>query len=142
MKELTLCLIKPDAVHRMQEINTILWQKYFKIIVRKPVVLTAGQACVFYSEHQDSSFFHPLVTFMSSGITLAQVLEGENAISEYRKLMGATDPLKAEEGTLRRIFGTGMPQNAVHGSANAEAAMREISFFFSHLEFLERADNS
>lgn len=135
-KERTLCLVKPDAVYRVQEINRIIYRHKFNIIVQKALMLTRGQACIFYSEHQGKNFFAPLTQFMSSGIVVAEVLEKYDAIAEYRKLLGDTDPKKAMVGTLRALFGTGMPENAVHGSADEAAALREIHFFFSELEIL------
>ncbi|MBI2056003.1 MAG: nucleoside-diphosphate kinase [Candidatus Sungbacteria bacterium] len=136
-RERTLCIIKPDAVGRIQEINRVLYVNRLNIIAQKVLLLSRGQACIFYSENQGKYFFNRLTEFMSSGVIVAQVLEGDGAIGKYRKLLGDTDPAKAKKGTLRSLFGTGMPQNAVHGSADAEAALQEIHFFFSELDILE-----
>ena len=96
--------------------------------------LTKEQAQDFYIQHNDRPFYENLVNFMSSAPVVVQVLEGENAISHYRKIMGATNPAVAEEGTLRKTFAMSIDKNSVHGSDSPEAAAREISFFFSRVE--------
>jgi nucleoside-diphosphate kinase len=137
-KERTLSIIKPDAV-RKHHIGDILarFEKHgLKIVATKMMHLTKAQAEQFYAIHKARPFFHDLTTFMSSGPVLVQVLEGHNAILKNREIMGATDPSKAADGTIRKDFATSIDENAVHGSDAAETAKEEISFFFSHLEIM------
>lgn len=132
MNEKTLSIIKPDAVAK-QTIGAILSRfeaAGLKIIDLQMIHLTAQQAEGFYAEHKGKGFFNDLITFMTSGPVTIQVLEGENAIEENRKLMGATNPHEAEPGTIRADFSDSIDANAVHGSDSAESALREISFFF------------
>lgn len=137
MSELTLALIKPAAVKNFddEKIEKILRAK-FNVLATKYVTLTKKQAEVFYKEHEGKPFFDGLTDYMASGTMLALVLEGTNAIENYRKIMGATDPKKADPNSLRGRFGTEMPANAVHGSDSTKAAEREISFFFATQELL------
>lgn len=136
MVERTLSIIKPDAVERKLEgaIVSKIEEKGFNIIAQKKVWLTKKQAELFYREHSAKPFFEELSTFMSSGPIIVQVLEKENAVVEYRTLMGATDPKQAEEGTLRKMFAESISRNSVHGSDNIESAFRETHFFFSQIE--------
>ncbi|RUM60142.1 MAG: nucleoside-diphosphate kinase [Persephonella sp.] len=137
--ERTLMLIKPDAVKKGVEGKIIahVQEKGFKLLALKKLKLTKEQAKQFYIVHKDRPFYDELCEFMSSGPIVAMVWEGENAISEIRKIMGATDPAKAEEGTLRKLYGTNVGENAVHGSDSKESAEIEIPFFFSKLEIIE-----
>jgi nucleoside-diphosphate kinase len=137
--ERTLMLIKPDAVKRNLEGKIIahVQEKGFKLVALKKLKLTKEQAQQFYIVHKDRPFYDELCEFMSSGPIVAMVWEGENAISEIRKIMGATNPAEAEEGTLRKLYGTDVGQNAVHGSDSPQSAEVEIPFFFSRLEIVE-----
>ena len=137
--ERTLMLIKPDAVRKGIEGKIIahVQEKGFKLVALKKLRLTKEQAKQFYIVHKDRPFYDELCEFMSSGPIVAMVWEGENAISEIRKIMGATDPAKAEEGTLRKLYGSNVSENAVHGSDSPESASVEIPFFFSRLEIVE-----
>jgi len=137
--ERTLMLVKPDAVKRGLEGKIIahVQDKGFKLLALKKLKLTKEQAQQFYIIHKDRPFYDELCEFMSSGPIVAMVWEGENAISEIRKIMGATNPEEAEEGTLRKLYGTNVGENAVHGSDSPESAEIEIPFFFSRLEIVE-----
>lgn len=133
--EKTLCIIKPDAVAKGVEnqINDMLKAKGLTIIESKKMKLTEDMAKEFYAEHAERPFYADLVSFMTSGDVIVQVLEGENAIKAYREVMGATNPNNAEPGTIRYEFARGnedLSANAVHGSDSPESASREIGFFF------------
>lgn len=134
--ERTLSMIKPDAIARnlSGEINAIIEKAGFRIVAQKRTMLTQDKAMKFYEVHKDKPFYNDLCKFISSGPVLAQVLQKENAIADYRKLMGATNPLDSNDGTLRKLYGISIDQNSVHGSDSPETAKREISFFFSELE--------
>ena len=134
--ERTLAIIKPDAVAKrvMGEIISTWERAGFKIIAMKMLHLTKEQAKAFYIVHKDKPFYESLTDFMSSGPCLVLVLEGENVIEKNRQLMGATDPEKAEPGTIRKKFGTNVERNAVHGSDGPDTARWEINFFFNALE--------
>ena len=134
--EQTLSIIKPDATTRniTGQINAMIENAGLKIVAQKMVKLSKEQAQKFYAEHQGKGFFENLVTFMSSAPIIVQVLEGENAISSYRKIMGATNPDVAEEGTIRKTFALSIDKNSVHGSDSPESAAREIAFFFTSIE--------
>ena len=136
--ERTLMLIKPDAVKKGVEGKIIahVQEKGFKLVALKKLKLTKEQAKQFYIVHKERPFYDELCEFMSSGPIVAMVWEGENAIAEIRKIMGATDPAKAEEGTLRKLYGSNVGENAVHGSDSPESAEVEIPFFFSRLEIV------
>ena len=128
----TLSIIKPDAVRRnlIGAILARLEQQGFTIVAAKMVRLSKKQAEGFYAEHQGKPFFESLVTYMMSAPVLVSVLEKENAVQDYRTLMGATNPEMAAEGTLRRDFALSQRENAVHGSDSLESAAREIAYFF------------
>ena len=130
--EQTLSIIKPDAVKKnvIGKILSRFESAGLKIIACKLKHLTQTEAEGFYAEHKERSFFNDLVTFMTSGPVSIQVLEGENAIALNRKLMGATNPKEAEEGTIRSDFAESIDANAVHGSDSASSASREINYFF------------
>ena len=131
--EQTLSIIKPDAVERnlSDEIKNEFKKNGFKIIKDKKVKIEKSDAEKFYEVHQAKPFYNDLCAYLSSGTIVVMVLEKDNAIIENRKLMGATDPSKAEEGTLRKKYGLSIDKNSVHGSDSAENAAKEIGFFFS-----------
>ena len=134
--ERTLCIIKPDAVERGL-VGTILariQEEGFRLVGLRMLHLSPREAAGFYEVHRGKPFFEGLVDFMSSGPAVVAVLEGEDAIRRYRRLMGATDPSKAEPGTLRALYASSVQRNAVHGSDAPETAAREIAYFFSSLE--------
>lgn len=140
MTERTFSIIKPDAVKR-NLIGTILTrfeQNGFKIIASKMVRLTREQAEGFYAEHQGKEFFVPLVEYMMSSPIVVSVLEKENAVKDYRTLIGSTNPETAEEGTIRKDFALSQRENSVHGSDSIENANREIAYFFTDCEIFER----
>ena len=130
--EQTLSIIKPDAVKKnvIGKILSRFESAGLKIVACKLKHLTQTEAEGFYAEHKERPFFNDLVAFMTSGPASIQVLEGENAIALNRKLMGATDPKEADEGTIRSDFAESIDANAVHGSDSASSASREINYFF------------
>ena len=134
----TLSIIKPDAIKSKYHGNIVdfLENKGFKILAHKKLKLSKPQAEAFYEIHKERSFFDDLVNFMISGEIVAQVLEAENAVLYYREVMGDTNPEKAENDTLRKLYGSNIQCNAVHGSDSDENASKEISFFFSKLELI------
>ena len=136
--ERTFAIIKPDALKRgvAGDILSRIQKAGFSIIAIKSMRLTQTEAEGFYAVHSARSFFGELTAFMSSGKIIAMVLETEGAITRWRDTMGATDPAKAEEGTLRRDFGGSVGENAVHGSDSDENAAIEIAYFFSKLELV------
>ena len=140
MTERTFSIIKPDAVKRnlIGAILTRFEQNGFKIIASKMVRLTREQAVGFYAEHQGKEFFAPLVEYMMSSPIVVSVLEKENAVKDYRTLIGTTNPETAEEGTIRKDFALSQRENSVHGSDSIENANREIAYFFTDCEIFER----
>ena len=132
MIEQTLSIIKPDATERNleKEIKDFILKKNLKILKSKKVKITKDEAADFYKVHQTKSFYDDLCNYLSSGPIVVMILEGEDAISKNRLIMGATDPLKAEEGTLRKMYGLSIDKNSVHGSDSLESARSEINFFF------------
>lgn len=136
MRERTLSIIKPDGVERnlIGKVLKMIEEREIKIIAMKMIAMTKEQARGFYAVHAGKPFFESVTDFMSSGPCVVLVLEGEDAISKYRELMGATDYKKAEEGTIRREFATDIERNIVHGSDSTETANYEINFFFNELE--------
>ena len=130
--EQTLSIIKPDAVERnlSEEIKNEFKTKGFTIKNEKKIKLEKSEAEKFYQVHQSKPFYNDLCSYLSSGPIVVMVLERENAVSENRKLMGATDPKNAEEGTLRKKYGISIDKNSVHGSDSPENATIEINFFF------------
>jgi nucleoside-diphosphate kinase len=140
--EQTLVIVKPDAVARGIVGEVIRRFEAEQLIIRglKMVVLEQKEAEGFYQVHRDRPFFESLTHFMASGPCVAMVLEGGGAIQRVRRLMGATDPLNAAEGTLRRDFATSIEKNVVHGSDSAESAAFEIPYFFSQMELLSTAE--
>lgn len=140
MTERTFSIIKPDAVKRnlIGAILTRFEQNGFKIIASKMVRLTREQAEGFYAEHQGKEFFAPLVEYMMSSPIVVSVLEKENAVKDYRTLIGTTNPETAEKGTIRKDFALSQHENSVHGSDSIENANREIAYFFTDCEIFER----
>ena len=137
--EQTLSIIKPDATSRdiTGQVNSIIEKSGLKIIGQKRIKLTKETAGKFYEVHKERPFFEDLVSFMVSGPVIVQVLQGENAVALYRKVMGATNPQEAEAGTIRKEFALSIEANSVHGSDSIENAKKEISFFFSETEIFE-----
>ena len=132
MSHQTFTMIKPDAMkngHAGAILDMII-KAGFKISALKLTKLTTEKAGDFYAIHKERSFYNELVSFMSSGPIIAAILEKENAVSEFRKLIGATDPSKADEGTVRKLYATSVGENAVHGSDSDENAVIESNFFF------------
>ena len=136
MTERTLSIVKPDAVQKnvIGEILGRFEAASLKIVATKMVSLSKAEAEGFYAVHKERPFFGSLTDFMSSGPILVSVLEGEGAIQAHRKIMGATNPAEADEGTIRKDFATNIEQNAVHGSDAPETAQWEIGYFFSGVE--------
>ena len=134
----TFSIIKPDAFRRnlIGHINQIIEKAGLKIIASKKMYLTKKQAETFYSVHKERPFFNSLVDFMTSGPVQVQVLEGSDAVANYRKIMGATNPDDADEGTIRKLYAESIEANSVHGSDSAENAKIEINFFFSGSELV------
>jgi len=132
MSEQTLSIIKPDAVERSLEnkIKSLFIENNLKVLKSKKIKISKREASEFYKVHQTKPFYDGLCNYLSSGPIVVMILEGENAVSKNRKLMGATDPLKAEEGTLRKMYGISIDKNSVHGSDSVENAKIEIDFFF------------
>ncbi len=130
--EQTLSLIKPDAVERNldEEIKQFFIDAGFKIAKQKKVKLEKKDAEIFYKVHETKPFYNELCNYLSSGPIVAMILEKINAVSENRRVMGATDPAKAEEGTIRKKYGLSIDKNSVHGSDSVENAAKEINFFF------------
>jgi len=135
MIEQTLSIIKPDAVERNLEdkIKSYLKKKNLKILKIKKVKISIDEASEFYKIHQTKPFYNDLCNYLSSGPIVVMILEGENAISKNRQLMGSTDPMKAEEGTLRKMYGLSIDKNSVHGSDSVENAKIEINLFFKSI---------
>jgi nucleoside-diphosphate kinase len=131
--ERTFSILKPDATSRnlTGAINAMIEQAGLRIIAQKRLRMSRAEAETFYAVHRERPFFRDLVEFMTSGPVVVQVLEGENAIAKYRDVMGATDPAKAAEGTIRKIYARSIQENSVHGSDSAETAAKEIAQFFS-----------
>lgn len=136
--ERTLSIIKPDATTRniTGKVNSMIEDAGLRIIAQKRIRLTPLQAEEFYAEHKDKAFFTSLVDFMTSAPVVVQVLEADDAIALYRKIMGTTNPAVAEEGTIRKTFALSIDKNTVHGSDSPESAKREIDFFFSGTEIV------
>jgi nucleoside-diphosphate kinase len=137
MQEKTLSIIKPDGVSRnlVGTVIKCLEEEGLNIVAMKMIWMTKEQAKGFYQVHEGKPFYESVTTFMSSGPCVVMVLSGENVISRYRKLMGATNHKEAEPGTIRHRFATDIEKNVVHGSDSMETAQFEIGYFFSSLEF-------
>ena len=138
MVQRTLCLIKPDAVTRdlSGAILDLIQKSGLKVAALKMLRLTKGGAEGFYAVHKERPFFDSLTGYMSSGPIVAAVLEGEDAVTRYRTLMGATNPANAEAGTIRKTYAVDVEANSVHGSDAPETAAVEIAYFFSGLEIV------
>lgn len=136
--ERTFSILKPDATERnlTGAINAMIEQAGLRIVAQKRIRMTRSQAETFYAVHKERPFFRELVEFMTSGPVVVQVLEGEGAIARYRDVMGATDPAKAANGTIRKVHARSMGENSVHGSDAPETAAREIAQFFSGNEII------
>ncbi len=136
--ERTLSILKPDATRRnlTGQINAKFEEAGLRVIAQKRLHLTTAQAETFYGVHRERGFFRDLVTFMTSGPVVAQVLEGEGAVAQNREIMGATDPAKAAAGTVRAAFAESIEANSVHGSDSVENAATEIAFFFAGIEIV------
>ena len=130
--EQTLSIIKPDAVERnlIENIKSIFIKNNLSIKDDKKIHITKEEAAEFYKVHQSKPFYDNLCSYLSSGPIVVMVLEGINAVSHNRKLMGATDPKNAEENTIRKLYGISIDKNSVHGSDSIENAKKEINFFF------------
>jgi nucleoside-diphosphate kinase len=137
-RERTFSILKPDATERnlTGAINAMIEKAGLRIVGQKRVRITKEQAERFYGVHKDRPFFGELVQFMTSGPVVVQVLEGENAIAKYREVMGATDPSKAAEGTIRKAHAKSIGENSVHGSDAPDTAVKEIAQFFSENEIV------
>ena len=133
---ITFSIIKPNAVRtgKTGPILSMINEGGFEIAALRMIRMTLDQAKAFYEVHRDKPFFEGLVEFMSSGPVVVMILRHENAVNEFRKLIGATDPAKAEPGTIRKIFAVSVQMNAVHGSDSDENAIRESNFFFSGID--------
>ena len=136
--ERTFSIIKPDATARNLTggVNAVIEKAGLRIVAQKRIRMTRQQAETFYAVHKSRPFFGELVDFMTSGPVVVQVLEGENAIARYREVMGATDPAKAAEGTIRKLYARSIGENSVHGSDAADTAVQEIAQFFSGNEIV------
>ena len=136
--ERTLSIIKPDATRRniTGRINARLEEAGLRIVAQRRIRMRRADAEVFYEVHRERPFYDALCDFMSSGPVVVQVLEGENAIETNREVMGATDPAKADPGTIRAEFAENIEANSVHGSDSPETAAREIAFFFGEIEIV------
>tara|TARA_B100001250_G_C19472834_1_gene645286 strand:+ start:154 stop:564 length:411 start_codon:yes stop_codon:yes gene_type:complete len=130
--EQTLSIVKPDAVERNleNEIKNIFKDKGFNILKDKKIQITKNEAEEFYKVHETKPFYNDLCSYLSSGPIVVMILEKDNAILDNRAVMGATDPKKADEGTIRKKFGISIDKNSVHGSDSVENAKKEINFFF------------
>ena len=136
--EQTLSIIKPDAVERnlTEEIKNIFTKNNLIIKESKKLHITKDEASEFYKVHQSKPFFNDLIDYMTSGPVIIQVLEGDNAIENYRKIMGATNPENADKGTIREKYALNIQENSVHGSDSIENANIEISYFFEEKEII------
>ena len=134
MIEKTLSIIKPDAVERdlVNKIQKKFLDEKFKIIKSKKIQISKEEAGEFYKVHQTKPFYDKLCSYLSSGPIVVMILEGKNVIQENRRIMGATDPKNAEEGTLRKLYGISIDKNSVHGSDSQDNAQKEINFFFKN----------
>ena len=134
----TFSIIKPDATKRniTGSINKIIEENNLRIIAQKRIHLSSEQAEKFYEVHKEKAFFKDLIEYMTSEPVIVQVIEGDNAITKYRKVMGATNPENAEEGTIRKIHALNVQENSVHGSDSEENAIKEIDFFFDLKEIV------
>ena len=135
----TLSIIKPDAVKRSLtgEINSMIQKNNIKIVAQKMLKLSIEDAQNFYNVHKERAFFDDLCNYMISGPIIVQVLEGKDVISNYRELMGATNPENADENTIRKLYGVSVEENSVHGSDSEDNSKIEIEFFFAKREIFD-----
>ena len=138
--ERTLSIVKPDGVRKnvIGEVYRRFEQAGLKIVAARMMKLSQAQAEGFYAVHRERPFFRDLVSYMTSGPVIVQVLEGDNAVAKHREIMGATDPKKAAPGTIRADLAESIEQNVVHGSDSLDNAAREIAFFFAETELCPR----
>ena len=136
--ERTFSIIKPDATKRniSGRINQIIEESGLRIIAQKRIKLSSDQAIKFYSIHNKKPFFNDLINYMTSGPVVVQVLEANNAVDKYREIMGATNPEKAKNGTIRKTLALNVQENSVHGSDSIKNAKSEINFFFTENEIV------
>jgi nucleoside-diphosphate kinase len=136
--ERTFSILKPDATTRnlTGAINAVIEKAGLRIVAQKRIRMSKAEAETFYGVHRERPFFGELVTFMISAPVVVQVLEGENAVAKYREIMGATDPAKAAEGTIRKLFAKSVGENSVHGSDATDTAAKEVAQFFSGNEIV------
>ncbi|MFL1460628.1 nucleoside-diphosphate kinase [Roseococcus sp. DSY-14] len=136
--ERTFSIIKPDATRRnlTGAVNAVFEKNGLRVVAQKRIRMTQQQAETFYGVHKERPFFKDLVSFMTSGPVVVQVLEGEDAVARNRELMGATNPANAAEGTIRKLFAESIEANSVHGSDSAENAAIEIAYFFAGSEIV------
>jgi nucleoside-diphosphate kinase len=139
-KEMTFSIIKPNAVKKnaIGPIIAMFEKNGLKIAAAKLVLLSKAQCEEFYAEHKARPFFGELVSFMTSGPVMLMALSGEGAVMKNREIMGATDPAKAAPGTIRKLYGDNVGENAAHGSDSAESAKRELALFFKDTEFVNK----
>lgn len=138
MSNRTLAIIKPDAVKKevIGKIITMITDTGFELLGMKYLTLTNAAAGAFYEVHKKRPFYNDLIDYMTSGPVVVMALKKDNAVEDYRKLIGATNPENADDGTIRKLYGTSIEANAVHGSDSDENAAKEISFFFSRNELV------
>lgn len=138
MSNRTLTIIKPDSVRKgnAAKILARIEEEGFRILGIRKLALTRRQAETFYAVHRERPFYGSLVAYMTSGPVYVAALERENAVAHLRKIMGATDPSKADDGTIRRLYGESIEQNAIHGSDSDENAKTEVSFFFAEADLV------
>ena len=136
----TFSIIKPDATKRniTGSVNKIIEDNGLKIVAQKRIKLSKEKAEGFYSVHKDKPFFSDLIEYMTSGPVIVQVLEGDNAVEKYRKIMGATNPENAEDGTIRKEHALNIQENSVHGSDSNQNAELEINYFFEEKEIINK----
>ncbi len=136
--ERTFSIVKPDATRRniTGKVVAVIEEAGLRVVGQKRIHMSKAQAEEFYGVHKERPFFNGLVAFMTSGPVVVQVLEGEDAVAAYRRVMGATDPKKAEPGTIRALFAENIEANTAHGSDSAENAATEITFFFTDAEIV------
>jgi len=136
--ERTFSILKPDTVekHKIGEVVAMIEAAGLRVVAQKMIHMTKKQAEGFYHVHRERKFFGELVEFMTRGPVVAMVLEGESAIAKYREVMGATDPAKAADGTIRKKYGSNVGENAIHGSDAPETAKFEIAYFFPGYELV------
>lgn len=134
MGNYTLTIIKPDAYHVADQITKRITFEGFRVISMKAIMLTKNLASEFYSIHKGKDFYDDLIKFMTSGPIVIYALEKENAVDDFRKLIGSTDPTEANPGTIRSMYGKAVSANAIHGSDSDDNAQKEILFFFPEIE--------